>query len=96
MNFNNQQIQMVLSLRLRQLQESGLEGIALDDLEDIFRDLFKRKYDTNRISDLIDLIFKTSDDDIVKLLSVQSKKEAYYQSLSDYSDLITGDGGFEK
>ena len=96
MNFNNQQIQMVLSLRLRQLQESGLEGISLKDLEAIFRDLFKRKYKSQRISDLVDLIFNTSDDDVVKMLALHSKKEAYYQSISDYSDLITGDGGFEK
>ncbi|HEY4537524.1 MAG TPA: DNA-binding protein [Erysipelothrix sp.] len=96
MNFNNQQVQMVLSLRLRQLQESGLEGIALKDLEAIFGDLFKRKYKANRISDLVDLIFTTSDDDIVKMLAVHSKKEAYYHSIADYSDLLTGDGGFEK
>ena len=86
--WKDQQSQLVLSLRLKQLQRRGFEGLTMRDLEEIFNDLYNRSNVSKRLSAKVDLVFNTSDDDIVRLLSVQARKNAYSQTLKDFNSLI--------
>lgn len=86
--WNDQQSQLVLSLRLKQLKRRGLEGLTVEDLEKVFDDLYRIKKISSRLSDRVDLVFNTSDDEIVRVLAVRSQKEAYGQSLKDFQMLM--------
>lgn len=86
--WNDQQSKLVLSLKLKQLKRRGFEGLTMKDLEDVFTGLYQRRNISKRLSAKVDLVFNTSDDDIVKLLTLQSTKDAYSQSLKDFTSLI--------
>lgn len=86
--WNDQQSQLVLSLKLKQLKRRGFVGLTMKDLETVFSGLYQRKNISKRLSAKVDLVFNTTDDDIVKLLAVQSRKDAYSQTLKDFNSLI--------
>ena len=86
--WNDQQSQLVLSLKLKQLKRRGFSGLTMRDLEAILSDLYRRKNISRRLSAKVDLVFNTSDDDIVRLLAVQSRKDAYSQTLNDFNSLL--------
>ena len=86
--WNDQQSQLVLSLKLKQLKRRVFSGLTMKDLEAIFNDLYRRKNISKRLSAKVDLVFNTSDDDIVRLLAVQSRKDAYSQTLNDFNSLL--------
>ena len=60
--WEDQQSQLVLSLRLKQLKRRGFEGLTISDLEKVFDDIYRRKKISSRLSDRVDLVFNTSDD----------------------------------
>ncbi len=96
MDFKSQRIQMLLTLRLQQLRKKGMTGITIHDLEWLFERLAQHKAKRGRISELADLIFSTSDDDIVRYMALFANQTAYYQTLDDFSELIVGDDDIEK
>lgn len=96
MDFKSQKIQMLLTLRLQQLRKKGMTGITIHDLEWLFEMLHKHKAKRGRISEIADLIFSTTDDEIVRYMALFENQKAYYQTLDDYREWIVGDDDFEK
>ncbi|CAM3662305.1 hypothetical protein ERUR111494_05730 [Erysipelothrix urinaevulpis] len=86
--WDDQQSQLVLSLRLKQLKRRGLEGLTVEDLEKVFDDLYRIRKISSRLSDRVDLVFNTTDDEIVRVLAIRSQKEAYGQTLQDFKMLM--------
>ncbi len=86
--WEDQQSQLVLSLRLKQLKRRGFEGLTISDLEKVFDDIYRRKKISSRLSDRVDLVFNTSDDEIIRVLSVQSRKESFSQTIGDFDALL--------
>lgn len=86
--WEDQQSQLVLSLRLKQLKRRGFEGLTISDLEKVFDDIYRRKKISSRLSDRVDLVFNTSDDEIIRVLSVQSRKESFSQTIGDFDTLL--------
>ncbi len=87
----NQQMNLLLTLRLRQLHANNLRGITIEDLEYL---LFKYKWrnqETVRLSDLANDIFSIKDEDIVRWLATESRVSAHKTALEDFVMQISGD-----
>lgn len=86
--WKDQQSKLVLNLRLEQLKRSGFVGLTIEDLEKVFEYIFKRKNIRKRLSAKVEMILNTSDEEIVRLLAFQAKKDAQTQTIEDFETLI--------
>lgn len=87
----NQQMNLLLTLRLRQLHENDLKGITIDDLKYL---LLKYKWngETNqRLSQLADDIFSITDEDVVRWLATESRLRAHMTEIESFVRQINGD-----
>lgn len=85
---NTQQFKLLLTLRLRQIHNNGLEGVSYDDLYRMFTTYVWRHKEPTRLSELADDIFKTTDEDVVRWLATESKINGLKSSLEDYTNLF--------
>lgn len=86
----NQQIELLLTLRLRQLHASNMNGITIEDLKHC---LYKYKLNGKehvRISDLANEIFSIRDEDVVRWLATESRVSAHHTQLEDFVQQIEG------
>ncbi len=87
----DQQLNLLLTLRLRQLHANNLKGISVDDLYRMLVEYRWRKKRPTRISDVANDIFSLRDEDIVRWLVSESKMKGFGSDLSDYEYLFYGD-----
>lgn len=84
----SQQFQLLLTIKLRRLQNSGYEGVSYDDLYRVFtRHIWRHKH-PSRLSELADEILNISDQDIVRWLAVDSTIQGFKSSLDDFASLL--------
>lgn len=86
----NQQMNLLLTLRLRQLHESNLKGITIEDLEHL---LFKYKWNgkaNQRLSQLANDIFSITDEDVVRWLATESRLRAHQTEIESFVRQIEG------
>lgn len=87
----NQQMNLLLTLRLRQLHLNELKGITIEDLEYL---LLKYKWNgqkNRRLSQLADDIFSISDEDVVRWLATESRLRAHETDIAAFVKQIDGD-----
>ncbi|HKM23556.1 MAG TPA: post-transcriptional regulator [Erysipelothrix sp.] len=91
----NQQMNLLLTLRLRQLHANNLTGITIEDLKHC---MFKYKWngkDHLRLSDLANDIFSIRDEDVVRWLATESRVSAHRTQLEDFVQQIDGSNQHE-
>ncbi len=88
MNENSQQFRLLLTLKLRQLHNGGLEGISYDDLYRMFTTHIWKNQKPTRLSDLADQVLNIKDEDIIRWLAVESKIQGYKSTLDDFKVLL--------
>ena len=84
----SQQFQLLLTIKLRRLQNSGYEGVSYDDLYRVFTRHIWRHKQPERLSELADEILNISDQDIVRWLAVDSTIQGFKSSLDDFASLL--------
>lgn len=84
----SQQFHLLLTIKLRRLQNSGYEGVSYDDLQRVFTRHIWRHKQPSRLSELADEILNISDEDIVRWLAVDSTIQGFKSSLDDFASLI--------
>lgn len=84
----SQQFQLLLTIKLRRLQNSGYEGVSYDDLYRVFTRHIWRHKQPKRLSELADEILNISDQDIVRWLAVDSTIQGFKSSLDDFASLL--------
>lgn len=87
----NQQMNLLLTLRLRQLHENDLKGITIDDLKYL---LLKYKWNgenNQRLSQLADDIFSITDEDVVRWLATESRLRAHQTEIESFVRQIDGE-----
>lgn len=87
-NGNNQQYQLLLTLKVRQLHNNGFTGISYDDLHHILTHHIWKRKKPRRLSEIADDILNLNEDEVVRWLSVDSQVQGYSSSLDDYKLLI--------
>lgn len=87
----NQQMNLLLTLRLRQLHANDLKGITIEDLEGL---LLKYKWNgkpNQRLSKLADDIFSITDEDVVRWLATESRIRAHETEIENFVRQIDGE-----
>ncbi|WP_240920441.1 post-transcriptional regulator [Erysipelothrix sp. HDW6A] len=85
---NDQQYQLLLTLKVRQLHSNGFTGISYDDLHHILINHKWKRRQPTRLSEIADDILHLNEDEIVRWLAVDSRVKGYSSSLDDYRHLI--------
>ena len=80
---DQQQVQLLIIMRLRSLHQEGFERVTYDDLERVFFGYIWKKGVPPYISQIADVILNISADKIIRYLSVDSTVSANRNSLSD-------------
>ncbi len=83
MNAQNQQIQLLLTIRLKRLHREGYTGIRYLDLENIFFRYVWRQEVPKSISIISDEIINMSTDRIIQYLSVDASVQGSRRNISD-------------
>lgn len=76
-------IDLLLSLRLRQLHDKNYKGITYQDLERVFKKYIWKHQQPRHLSTYAESIFSTSDDAIIRWLTLESKIMGTKTSLSE-------------
>lgn len=84
----SQQLNLLLTLRLRQLHANNLTGVSLEDLRRMLITYVWRKKKPKRISEMVNDVFSIRDEDVVRWLASESRIDGYKSSLSDYTHLF--------
>lgn len=87
-HIDNQKLNLLLTLRLRQIHSNGYTGVSYDDLYRMFTEFVWRKGFPRRISELANDVLQTSDDAIIRWLATESKIKGLQESLEDYKKLV--------
>ena len=72
MNTKHQYVQLLISIRLRQLHQEGYDGIQFNDLERIFSKYIFKRRKPSFLNELTDRILNISTDDIIRYLSLDA------------------------
>lgn len=84
----SQQLNLLLSLRLRQLHANNLTGVSIDDLHRMLITYVWRKRKPKRISEMVNDVFSIRDEDVVRWLASESRIDGYKSTLADYTQLF--------
>lgn len=84
----SQQLNLLLTLRLRQLHANDLTGVSLDDLRRMLFTYTWRKKRPSRLSEMVDDVFKIRDEEVIRWLASESRIEGYNSSLADFTHLF--------
>lgn len=88
MNAQNQQIQLLITMRLKRLHREGYPGIRYLDLENIFFNYIWKKGVPAHLSIISDTILNISTDKIIQYLSLDASISADKTKLRDYLDEV--------
>ncbi len=72
MDMNQQYIELLISIRLRKLQQEGFDQIRFDDLERIFSKLVFKRQKPQFLHELTDRILNISTDEIIRYLTLDA------------------------
>lgn len=84
----SQQLELLLTLRLRQLHANNLTGVSVDDLKRMLVTFVWRKKRPSRLSEMVDDVFSIRDEEVVRWLASESRIVGYHSSLADYTHLF--------
>lgn len=87
---DNMQVQMVMVVKLQQLQREGLARLTYKNLEDYLNDVLWKDRAPAGLAQAADQVMKLTTNDIVHYLSRQAIKAGSTCKLSDFSDLLGG------
>ncbi len=85
----SQQLNLLLTLRLRQLHANNLNGVSVEDLRRMLINYVWRKQKPTRISEMANDVFSIRDEDVVRWLASESRVDGYRSSLADYTHLFS-------
>lgn len=83
MDAQSQQIQLLITMRLRRLHREGYDGLRYLDLERVFTKYVWRKGMPNHLSVIGDTILNMSTDQIIRYLSIDAACNGGRDKLSD-------------
>ncbi|CAM4282597.1 DNA-binding protein [Erysipelothrix inopinata] len=87
-NLDSQQLNLLITLRLRQLHNNGLKGILFDDLVRMYRDFIWKNGQPVHLNEIASDVFRVSDETIVRWLATESKIDGYRYSLEDFLPML--------
>lgn len=85
-----QQIEILLILKLKSLKSSGVQGLTLDDLYYIFNRYIWKNTAFEHVSEIAESILNTSDDMIVRWISIDSTLQGYHKSIDQILEECDG------
>ncbi|NLL74874.1 MAG: DNA-binding protein [Erysipelothrix sp.] len=84
----SQQLNLLLTLKLRQLHANNLTGVSIEDLRRMLVNYVWRKKRPMRLSDMVNDVFSIRDEEVIRWLASESRIEGYHSSLSDFTHLF--------
>ncbi|MBR2990854.1 MAG: hypothetical protein IKF51_05265 [Solobacterium sp.] len=95
-NPDNIEVQMVMVIKLHQLQRDVLPELSYSILEEYVKTALWAKGAPRSLSQAVDDIMNINADDMVKVLAQQALLQSGKSTLADYSDVIGGSIRYEK
>lgn len=86
----NTQVQMIMVIKLQQLQRESLDSLTYQSLETYLSEELFRRNPPRSLHEAAAEVISVRGEDVVRFLARKALEEGKHQSLSDYSDLFGG------
>ena len=87
---NNTQVQLVMVIKLQQLQREAIPALSYRNLEDFLEELKWRRKHPSSLHEAVNDVLSVQPDAIIRFLSRQAVIQGQRAALADFSDLIGG------